>query len=103
MKETYLWEENIEIKKFPSINKDLKTDVLIIGGGITGILCAYELKKRNIKVDKYISFFLYFFKILKILFSYLGFNLSVGIVIIICFLANFKSFIKSSTEDSSLK
>lgn len=48
MKETYLWEENIEIKKFPSINKDVKTDVLIIGGGITGILCAYELKKRNI-------------------------------------------------------
>lgn len=49
MKETYLWEENIKIKSFPKLNNNIETDVLIIGGGITGILCAYELKKRNIK------------------------------------------------------
>lgn len=33
---------------FPYLDNDIETDVLIIGGGIVGILCAYELKKRNI-------------------------------------------------------
>lgn len=33
---------------FQTINTNMKTNVLIIGGGITGILCAYELKQRNI-------------------------------------------------------
>ncbi|MCI5745101.1 MAG: FAD-dependent oxidoreductase [Erysipelotrichaceae bacterium] len=50
-----IWEDYRNKKTFPSIDKDYKTDVLIIGGGIAGILCAYELKKRNIDyilVDK---------------------------------------------------
>lgn len=33
---------------FPSLQKDLHTDVLIIGGGMTGILCAYRLAKAGV-------------------------------------------------------
>ena len=48
MKESSIWLENIKMNEFPILNNDMSTDVLIIGGGISGILCAYELKKRNI-------------------------------------------------------
>ena len=48
MRESSIWLENINTLDFPILNEDLEADVLIIGGGIAGILCAYELKKRNI-------------------------------------------------------
>lgn len=35
------------MNRFPKLDKDIKTDVLVIGGGITGILCAYELQNRG--------------------------------------------------------
>lgn len=37
------WFENIKTKVYPCLNENIKTNVLIIGGGITGISCAYEL------------------------------------------------------------
>ena len=41
--------ENIpKYSRFESLNQDLKTDVLIIGGGITGILCAYLLHQADV-------------------------------------------------------
>ncbi|MDD6301998.1 MAG: FAD-dependent oxidoreductase [Bacillales bacterium] len=46
--EISIWEEYRDKIHFPSIKKEYKTKVLVIGGGICGILCAYELKKRNI-------------------------------------------------------
>jgi len=33
--------------RFPKLTKDIETDVLVIGAGITGISAAYELVKRN--------------------------------------------------------
>ena len=43
-----VWTENTKkITKTPQ-NSTIKTDVLIIGGGIAEILCAYELKNRGI-------------------------------------------------------
>lgn len=35
---------------FPSISSDIKVDVVIVGGGITGITAAYQLKKQGLKV-----------------------------------------------------
>lgn len=43
-----LWSANSHIPSFPTLQKDIKTDALIIGGGMAGILCAYELKNRGI-------------------------------------------------------
>ena len=34
--------------KFDSLSGDVKTDVLIVGGGLTGILCAYMLQKAGV-------------------------------------------------------
>ena len=48
MKEQSLWESYYENNQIKILEDDIKCDVLIIGGGITGLLCAYELKKRNI-------------------------------------------------------
>lgn len=38
-----LWEQTWEQPDFPSQHGDMSTDVLIIGGGMAGILCAYQL------------------------------------------------------------
>lgn len=43
-----LWIENSELPHFRSLNKNIKTDVLIIGGGMAGILCAYILRQAGI-------------------------------------------------------
>lgn len=43
-----IWSNNFNLPHFESLNKDLKTDVLIIGGGISGILCAYFLHQQGI-------------------------------------------------------
>ena len=36
-----VWSHNTNLPSFESLKEDKKTDVLIIGGGIAGILCAY--------------------------------------------------------------
>ena len=43
-----LWSETVTLPSFESLNKNLKTDVLIIGGGITGILTAHYLQEAGI-------------------------------------------------------
>lgn len=43
-----IWSDSIKIKPFESLKKDISTDVLIVGGGITGILCAYLLEQANV-------------------------------------------------------
>ena len=41
---------NIEIKKYTKLNKNIKTNCLVVGGGICGVLCAYRLKELGIDV-----------------------------------------------------
>lgn len=43
-----VWSDSIALPQFNSLSGDTKTDVLIIGGGICGILCAFALKKAEI-------------------------------------------------------
>ncbi len=43
-----IWTDITRSTQFEDLRGDVKTDVLIIGGGITGIMCAYELKKAGI-------------------------------------------------------
>ncbi len=43
-----LWQDTCTLPKFPNINEDKQTDVLIIGGGMAGILTAYFLHQKNV-------------------------------------------------------
>ena len=43
-----LWSETVTLPSFESLNKNMKTDILIIGGGITGILLAHYLQQAGI-------------------------------------------------------
>ena len=43
-----LWSETATLPSFEQLNKNIKTDVLIIGGGITGILTAHYLQQAGI-------------------------------------------------------
>lgn len=43
-----LWTETAHIPGFSSFRGDMKTDVLIIGGGMSGLLCAYLLEQAGV-------------------------------------------------------
>ena len=50
-----VWENSASLPQFPTLDGDVHTDVLIIGGGIAGILTAYFLHQSGVKyilVDK---------------------------------------------------
>lgn len=50
----YFCKANKRIKQYRYLNKDIKCDVLIIGGGIDGAICNYYLSKKydTVLVDK---------------------------------------------------
>ena len=43
-----IWLKTAQKPRFDALNGNKKTDVLIIGGGIAGILCAYKLKVAGV-------------------------------------------------------
>ncbi len=43
-----IWQKSVKLPSFPKLEGDVKTDVLIIGGGIGGILTAFFLKQKGI-------------------------------------------------------
>lgn len=49
MKNYSIWLDNIKTSSCNCVSEDLETDVLIVGGGITGISTLYELKQSNLK------------------------------------------------------
>lgn len=44
------WMASTQKTEYPTLNEDIKVDIAIIGGGMTGISCAYQLTKEGSKV-----------------------------------------------------
>lgn len=45
---TSLWLKENSFPQFPSLKGEVKTDVLIIGGGLCGLLCGYEFNRLGV-------------------------------------------------------
>ncbi len=45
-----VWLDGAALPHYPQLRGEITTDVLIIGGGMAGILCAYELKRLGVDV-----------------------------------------------------
>lgn len=43
-----IWTKTVNLPQFPALQGNLKTDVLIIGGGMAGILCAHFLQEQGV-------------------------------------------------------
>ena len=43
-----IWHKTIQLPQFPQLDGDVSTDVLVIGGGMAGLLCAYTLKQAGV-------------------------------------------------------
>lgn len=43
-----VWRKTAALPRFGALDRDIQTDVLVIGGGIAGILCAYLLKQAGV-------------------------------------------------------
>ncbi|MGN1478623.1 MAG: FAD-dependent oxidoreductase [Acutalibacteraceae bacterium] len=43
-----IWADSVNLPSFPQLKKDLKTDLLIVGGGLAGLLCAYFAQQSGI-------------------------------------------------------
>ena len=48
------WTESVKLPSFPAVRHDIRADVLVIGGGLAGLLCAYHLKQagKNVVVTE---------------------------------------------------
>lgn len=49
VKKSSIW-QNVKMDKYPKVSKDMETDILIVGGGITGVSLFYQLKNDKRKV-----------------------------------------------------
>lgn len=43
-----VWSDTVTLPQFSRLKRDLKVDVLVIGGGMAGLLCAYFLQRAGI-------------------------------------------------------
>lgn len=44
-----IWANSAQMPTFPRLDGDLKTDVLVVGGGLAGLLCAHRLKQAGVQ------------------------------------------------------
>src|SRR4028118_370186 len=47
MNESY-WQTGLSFPTFPKLDRDLNTDVVVVGGGIAGVTAAYLLQKEGL-------------------------------------------------------
>ena len=43
-----LWSGTAKLPEFPALKRSMKTEVLIVGGGLAGLLCAYQLTQEGV-------------------------------------------------------
>ncbi len=44
-----IWTRNCELRERPALDKDIKTEAAVIGGGMAGILTAWELESAGVR------------------------------------------------------
>lgn len=44
------WSDSVELPSFTTLDKDIETEVLVVGGGISGLMNAYQLTMRGYEV-----------------------------------------------------
>lgn len=49
-KKNSIWMDSVELPSFKTLENDIETDIVVVGGGIAGILIAYKLSKEGKKV-----------------------------------------------------
>ena len=48
MKMESIWQTGVFVPAFPKLEGNLSTDVLVVGGGLAGLLCAYRLAQAGV-------------------------------------------------------